>query len=186
MELHEAIYSRRSVRAYTDTPVDRAVIEELLAAAVQAPTGMNLQPWAFGVIQGVEAIRSYSDRAKTILLDMFGEAEWFARYKEMVSAPDYSLFYGAPALVAIYAKPTAPSAQADCCLAAGTFMLAARDKGLGSCWIGFSTGYFASQEAKMEFGVPDDYHIVAPIILGYPDGPPKPVEKNPPEILYWK
>ena len=186
MELTKAVYSRRSVRAYAPTPVERPLIEELLASAVQAPSGMNVQPWAFGVIQGVEALRSYSDRAKKILLAMFGDADWFAHYKERVAAPDYSLFYGAPALVAVYAKPTGPMAQIDCCLAAENLMLAACEKGLGSCWIGFSMGFFQSPEAKQEFGVPDDYSIVAPIVLGYPDGPIPPVEKNPPEILFWQ
>jgi nitroreductase len=186
MELMEAIYSRRSVRAYAPTPVERSVIEELLSAAVQAPTGMNTQAWAFGVIQGVETLRVVSGKAKKILLEMFGDSEWFARYKERVSADEYSMFYGAPALVAIYAKPGSPGAKTDCCLAAENLMLAARAKGLGTCWIGFSTGFFQSQDAKRELGVPDDCEIVAPIIVGYPAGLVPPVEKKPPEVIFWK
>lgn len=186
MELKEAIHGRRSVRAYAPTPVDRSLIEALMNAAVQAPTGMNVQPWAFGVIQGVDTLRTISAKAKEVLLAMFGDAEWFAHYKERVESPDYSLFYGAPALVAIYAQAMSPGAKTDCCLAAENLMLAAYAKGLGSCWIGFSMGYFGDEVVKRELGVPEDYAIVAPIILGYPAGPVPPVEKRAPEVLFWK
>jgi nitroreductase len=186
MDMLEVIYARRSVRAYAQTPVDRSLIEELLACAVQAPTGMNTQPWAFGVVQGSETLRAYADRAKKMLLEMFGEADWFARYKQRVEQPDYSVFHNAPALVAIYAKSAASGAKTDCCLAAENLMLSACAKGLGTCWIGFSTAFFQASETKKELGVPEDCEIVAPIVLGYAAGPAPAVEKGPPEVLFWK
>jgi nitroreductase len=51
MDVMEAIYSRRSVRAYTDQPVDKTTVEDLIKAATHAPSSMNEQPWAFAVIQ---------------------------------------------------------------------------------------------------------------------------------------
>lgn len=41
MELHEAIYGRRSIRDYRQLPVARGVIQELLSDAVQAPSSIN-------------------------------------------------------------------------------------------------------------------------------------------------
>jgi nitroreductase len=48
----EAISSRKSVRAFLPTPVDRATVEELLAVACRSPSGSNIQPWKVRVIGG--------------------------------------------------------------------------------------------------------------------------------------
>ena len=48
----EAIRTRRSVRAFLPTPVDRATVEELLALAARAPSGTNIQPWKVRVVAG--------------------------------------------------------------------------------------------------------------------------------------
>jgi nitroreductase len=42
---YEAVTSRRAVRAFTDRPVPRQVLERVLSAAAWAPSGSNLQPW---------------------------------------------------------------------------------------------------------------------------------------------
>ena len=46
MDVIEAIYHRRSVRAFTTDAVPSEVIDDLVSVAVQAPSAMNLQPWA--------------------------------------------------------------------------------------------------------------------------------------------
>src|ERR1700676_4749662 len=48
----EAITTRKSVRAFLPTPVERATIEELLAAASRSPSGSNIQPWKARVVAG--------------------------------------------------------------------------------------------------------------------------------------
>ena len=48
----EAIATRKSVRAFLPTPVDRATIEELLAVASRSPSGSNIQPWKVRVVAG--------------------------------------------------------------------------------------------------------------------------------------
>jgi len=60
----DAIFSRRSVRAYTDQPLDEATVRALLEAAVQAPTALHAEPWTFMVIQDREVLHKLSDRAK--------------------------------------------------------------------------------------------------------------------------
>jgi nitroreductase len=58
MDLHEAVRARRSVRQFTDRPVHRAEIEQLLDAAVQAPNHRLTQPWRFYVL-GPDSRRAY-------------------------------------------------------------------------------------------------------------------------------
>ena len=70
MELLEAIYQRRSVRHFTEAPVPPALINELIKAAIQAPSAMNQQPWAFAVIRGRARLHDYSERAKAHLLSI--------------------------------------------------------------------------------------------------------------------
>jgi nitroreductase len=48
----EAITTRKSVRAFLPTPIERATIEELLAVASRSPSGSNIQPWKVRVIGG--------------------------------------------------------------------------------------------------------------------------------------
>src|SRR5438552_67969 len=62
----DAIYTRRSVRSYTSQPIDPSTVRALLDAAVQAPTAMLEQPWAFVVVQDPGVLRRLSDRAKAM------------------------------------------------------------------------------------------------------------------------
>lgn len=186
MELMEAIRKRRSVRSYKPDAVGREKIETLLDAAVHAPSAMNAQPRAFGVIEDKATLGKYSERTKAFLLSKMEEWPWLANYKPYFENPEYNVFYHAPALVVIYAKNNAPVSGIDCTLAAENLMLAAADMGLGTCWIGFATWILDTPEAKKELGVPEEYTAVAPIIVGYPGDDNPPTEKNPPEIVYWK
>lgn len=67
----EAICSRRSIRAFLPTPVDRSDIEALLTVAARAPSGSNTQPWKVRVITGAalqnlsnEILKAYLDPAE--------------------------------------------------------------------------------------------------------------------------
>ena len=52
MEFDDVILGRRSIRGYKPDPVPRALIEEILALAMRAPSSMNTQPWNFYVVTG--------------------------------------------------------------------------------------------------------------------------------------
>ncbi|OGS51259.1 MAG: NADH dehydrogenase, partial [Erythrobacter sp. RIFCSPHIGHO2_12_FULL_63_10] len=52
MTVSEAVETRRSVRAFTDRPVDRAVLTRVLATAQAAPSGGNVQPWNAVILTG--------------------------------------------------------------------------------------------------------------------------------------
>jgi nitroreductase len=186
MDLLEAIYTRRSVRAFDPLPVPADVLRQLLSAAVQAPSGMNRQPWAFGVLTGVAAVRDLGDRAKAHLLANIADDSPLAVYRERLAQTDFQLFYGAPAAVVIYGKPEGVTTQTDCALAAQNLMLAACALGWGTCWVGFSHGYLDLPEVKAGLGVPADYRVAAPLALGRPAVPIPAVPKAPPEIVFWR
>jgi len=186
MELMQAITTRRSVRKYLATPVGRETLEALIQAAIQAPSAMNTQPWAFGVIEDSETLRAYSARTKALLLSKAAEMPWLERYREMFESPGYDVFYGAPALVLICAKPGSVHGDGDCAMAALNLMLAARGKGLGTCWIGFFAFLLNQPEEKAALGIPADYQIVAPVIVGHPDGEMPAPGREAPEMLFWK
>ena len=52
MNVTDAVRRRKSIRAFLDTPVDDAVIAELLATASWSPSGGNVQPWRVYVVNG--------------------------------------------------------------------------------------------------------------------------------------
>jgi nitroreductase len=66
----EAMHSRRSIRAYTPQPIDRATIEEIVDCARLAPTAMNDQPWEFVVITEKSSLAS--------IPKLLGHAEFIA------------------------------------------------------------------------------------------------------------
>ena len=52
MEFDAVMQGRRSIRGYLDKPVPQALIREVLALAMRAPTSLNTQPWNFYVVTG--------------------------------------------------------------------------------------------------------------------------------------
>ena len=59
MKVAEAVASRRSIRAFLDTPVERAVIQRILEKAQRAPSGGNVQPWHGLVLTGEPLLRLF-------------------------------------------------------------------------------------------------------------------------------
>ncbi len=52
MDLQQAMLERRSIRGFTNDPVPRALLEDVIALANRAPSSMNTQPWHFHVLTG--------------------------------------------------------------------------------------------------------------------------------------
>lgn len=186
MELMEAIYTRRSVRFYTEEPVDKDTIEKLIKAGIQAPSAMNVQPWAFGVIQDKALMQKISDDTKAYLLASISAKPYLEGYRPLFSNPEFNIFYHAPALLTVFAKPAGPNPSCDCTLAAQNIMLAAHSLGLGSCWIGFAQMSLNTPELKEQLGIPQEYIAVAPIIIGHPSKASIEIFKREPQILFWK
>lgn len=188
MSVMDALYHRRSVRAYAARSVEPAVIHELLDAAVQAPTAMHEEPWAFAVVQDRGILDRLSESAKDWVRKEAGlpESHLAKRALELVNRPEFHVFYNAGTLIVIYTRMTGPFVVADCWLAAENLMLAACAKGLGSCVIGFAVAALNTPEWKAELRIPEEMTAIAPIIVGVPAGETPPVPRKQPQILAWK
>lgn len=186
MELLDAIYTRRSVRNYTEQQVGRDLVEKLIDCATQAPSAMNSQPWSFAVIQDKALLDKLSVQTKAYIIKSIPEIPILANYRPVMENPDYHIFYHAGTLLTVFARPLGPNPIVDCAIAGQTIMLAAHSMGLASCWIGFAQRLLNSEEAKKELGIPVEYTAVAPIILGYPVQKSGLMQKREPEILFWK
>ncbi len=182
------IYARHSVRAYAPTPLDSDTIHTLLDAAVQAPTAMHEEPWAFVVVQDHALLQRLSDLAKPIFVEevrhrkAHGTSHSFNHFMR----PNFDVFHGANTLIVICAKPAGPFVTADCWLAAENLMLAANAMGLGSCVVGSTISALNIHKVKTELGIPNEYSAVAPIVVGVPNGVTMPASRKEPLILSWK
>ncbi len=72
-----AILTRRSVRAFLDTPVSREVVEDILAVASRAPSGTNTQPWRVYVLSGEAKAKLCAD-----VLAAYDDPERDSKYRE--------------------------------------------------------------------------------------------------------
>lgn len=170
MDVLTAIHSRRAVRDYRDEPLAADLVAKLIDAAIWAPSGVNLQPWSFVVVDQSETLAACSDRAKALLRKSAPDHPELAGLQAMLAAPAFNIFYNAPVLILICATTSDEMALKDCCLAAENLMLAATALDLGTCWIGLSEAWLNSDEGKAALGIPQPFRPVAPIIVGRPNG----------------
>ena len=184
MDLKEAIYTRRAVREFTAEPVDEKTLRDLIDAAVQAPSAVNQQPWSFCVVRDKVVLARISREAKAHLLRTSAAGLVSHHFQEVLSNPNFDIFYHAPALIVICAVAQSPWAVEDCALAAENLMLAARAAALGTCWIGFAQTWLGTPEGKAALNLPATYVPVAPIIVGHPKSVPPPVSRKEPEIRW--
>lgn len=181
--LMSAIYGRRAIRAYTSEPVDRATLRSLITAAVQAPSSMGLQPWAFVVVEGAERLKQLSSEAKGRYQVPKG-VPLSEHAKATLSDPNVNIFHDAPTLVVVCAVNDDIQSVEDCSLAAQTFMLAAYGAGLGTCPIGFSRPWLRMPETKRELGIPDAYVPAFPLVVGHAAERPPAPGRNAPQVLF--
>jgi nitroreductase len=186
MEIFEAIRGRRAVRAFTEAEVDREQLSRLIDAAIQAPSATNAQPWVFAVIQDRQLLHRCSERAKAHLLETLESDSLLSRYRDTLADPAFDIFYHAPALIVICARPDTTQAAEDCALAAQNLMLAAHAMGLGTCPIGFARSWLNLPEVKRELGIPSDCAPVLPLVVGHPRGPTASHGRNAPHIVSWQ
>ena len=181
MEFTEVVRSRRAVRQYRSTRVAADLLREIIDLAVWAPSAMNRQPWDFAVLDDAARIEECAASAKQYYL---AHEEVTNTVRVQLENPAHSIFHHAPALVLVLAKLDTEQAREDCCLAAQTLMLAARNSGLGSCWVGFGRPWLNLPETRATLKLPAHHRVVAPIVLGYPVEWP-PVHGRTPAQIHW-
>ncbi|MFA7256258.1 MAG: nitroreductase family protein [Kiritimatiellales bacterium] len=150
METIKAIMTRRSIRAFKDTPVTEAQIKTLLEAAMNAPSAGDGRPWHFVVT---------IDRTK---LDALADAvdEGNAMFKQ------------AQAAILVCLDPAKEGfkgfGEQDCSCAAQNLQLAAHDMGLGTVWVAIINVPPRVAGCRRVFGVPENMVPFALFPIGVP------------------
>jgi nitroreductase len=191
-DIIEMIKTRRSVRDYKEDPVSDEDIKFLIDCARYAPSGSNMQPWSFLVIQNKEVIQKLSESGKKAMIPLAEQIvdnpKKAAGFISFLKSNDTKLFYNAPLLVIIFGNKKSLTADWDCAMAAQNMMLAAHSRGIGSCWIGFAMPALMNEKILQELGAPPSFKAVAPLIFGYPKGKTATTipERREPEIKWLK
>ena len=184
MDFSELLDKRRSVRDYEDKEVPMDVINEIISDSIKAPNAGNMQLWRFIIVNNKEQVKRLSDlNKKAIIADIEKNPKsGWKGYESTIRNEDYNVFYNAPALIYIVGTAKAGTVPWDCSLLAAYLMLAAADRGLGTCWVAQGAA-IRDPEVFNEIGLPENYRIIAPIILGYPKTIPPMPERKEPKIL---
>ena len=160
METMQAIMTRRSIRAFENTPVTEEQIKTLLEAAMNAPSAGDGRPWHFVVT---------TDRAK---LDALADAV----------DDGNDMFKQAQAAVLICLDKSKEGfegfGEQDCSCAAQNLQLAAHDMGLGTVWIAIINVPPRTAGCREVLGVPENITPFALFPLGVPN------EELEPELRY--
>jgi len=182
MELDVCIKGRRSVRCYTKEPVSKEQIEAILEAGTWAPTGMAREPWRFIVIEDEKLINYVSDETKVVVQQMMPPlAERFKTKEDIIC-------YNATVLILICGEkdPQWSSLNLlDCVLATQNMFLKAYSFGLGTCYMGFVSYLNSKPDILRKIGVPENYELMVPFILGHPKAKQGVGKRKKPNILKW-
>ena len=149
METMDAILTRRSIRKYLPDPVNWNVIENVLKAAMNAPSAGNEQPWHFIIIDQHDMLEKISE---------------IYSYAKMLK--------GTPVAVLVCGDQQAPKFKdfwiQDCSAASENMLLAAHDLGLGAVWIGVYPAEEMVQERRNLLNIPEHIVPFSIIAMGYP------------------
>ncbi len=199
-ELLALLRARRSVRTFRAEPPPRALVEQLLEAAVLAPSASNAQPWRFVVVSRRETIERLEagvrDAVERIALAV--EPAAVASYRAY--GEYFTRFAAAPLVVAvlhrrlsILSNLVGPSLAPDdlrridrleassgaigASLALGNLLLAAQAAGLGASGM---TGPLVGEDVlRRELAVPEGWELLALVPIGYPAEAPAATERKP-------
>jgi nitroreductase len=162
MDAFEALMTRRSVRRFTDKPVPRDLIEQVVDAGRMAATACNEQPWEFVVVTDPAVRRRLAELR-----------------------PHGPFIATAPVCLLVFSKQWDFFLE-DCAAATQNILVAARALGLGTCWVAGDKTPTAPQIAAL-LNAPAGTRVVSLIALGWPDGrisdPPKrPLD----QMIHWE
>lgn len=166
MEVLEAIFTRRSVRAFSEQPLEAGALRQVLQAGMAAPSGGNLQAWGFVVVQSprrLEGLRALAPgiigKPSAVIAICLDEG----RARRLGGSGSESM------------------ARLDIGLATQNMLLAAHALGLGACPI----GSFHPQAVALFLGLPEGVQPILLLALGYPKvKPTSPGRRPPAEILF--
>ena len=173
-----AIMARRSVRKYLDRPVEHEKLMTLARCAINAPSGMNAQPWLVRVVEDQKLINDVTEVYKK------ANAEQVKR-----DADFKNMFRNAPNLICV-CTPAKGGGQLDAGLLGENVMLAAHALGLGTCCLGGPVRFLKSNADARFFlerlDIPADYELNYIIAVGYPDEQPEARQRDASKVKFIK
>ncbi|MDR3247747.1 MAG: nitroreductase family protein [Treponema sp.] len=176
----DAIFARRSVRAYTDQKVDDATLEVLAKTALAAPSGGNSQPVNVIVVKNTSIILE----AEKAIIDYFVKKGETATV-ERIKSRNNKVFYNAPAALFLVVKN---KASTDLGIASENVSIAAASLGLGSILLGLPNVIFNDPDTaafwKGKLGIPDGYEYGLAVAVGYAADTGKPHDIDEKKISY--
>ena len=173
-----SIMARRSIRKYLDKPVEHEKLEVVVRAGINAPSGVNRQPWIVRVVEDQQLIADVTEVYKQ------ANAEQVKRDKDFKN-----MFRNAPNLICV-CTPANGGGELDAGLLGENIMLAAQSMGLGTCCLGGPVRFLLSNEKCKFFldrlDIPADYKLNYIIAIGYPDEQPDAKPRDASKVKYIK
>jgi len=172
MDLFDAIRNRRSIRRYTDKPVENDKLAAVLEAVRQAPSWANMQCWRMVVVRDKTVKEKISD---------LSYVESYFAPKGYKANPSKKALAEAPVIIVLCAEPQQSGAiwgqnyyLVDAGIASQNLMLAAYGQGLGTVFV----GVYDEVKVKGILNIPQNVRVIGLFPLGYPateqkDGPPR-------------
>lgn len=163
------IHARKSVRSYTDRAVTPEQIDTLLRAAMAAPSGRDMRPWHFVVIDESATMHKLSEALP---------------YAQMLKeAPVAIVVCGDTGLLDAQGNP-GRNWPFDCSAATQNLLLAVEAMGLGAVWTGVYPYEDRTAAVKEALALPDHIVPLNVVPVGYPKGETKPKEKYDPTHIH--
>lgn len=168
MDAIDAILTRRSIRRFTDQPVSGELIEQLILAALSAPSAHNEQPWHFIVID---------DRA---VLD---EIPNIHPYSQMIKQAPLAICVCGD--LNLEKDPGSGYWIQDCSAATQNILIAANALHLGACWLGIHPRTERKVAFQKLLNLPENIAPFSLIALGHTGGETKsPMKRDNPQRVH--
>ena len=140
------IFSRRSIRAYTDEPVSEADLQSLLEAGMAAPSASNRKPWHFVLVTERDTLRALA-----------------------AAHPYGKMLARSSAAIAVCGDPGVSTWWVqDCCAATENVLIAAAALGLGSVWLGCHGNPDREHAIRGILGIPETIGVLSLLPIGHP------------------
>jgi nitroreductase len=180
----------RTIRRFTDRPVDDATLARCLRAATWAPSGANAQEWRFVVLRSPElraVVARAAAQALRVIEPVYGmtrPADHDRSRRARTNRATYELHDRAGEFTSVLFTQRRFATASDLLLggsifpAMQNFLLAARALGLGACLTSWAS-YGGEPLLREAVGVPDDWMLAGHIVVGWPRGNHGPVRRRP-------
>ncbi len=166
----ENIFARKSVRSYTDQSVSREQLDTLVRCAMAAPSGRDMRPWKFVVVDD------------TIVMDSLSRQLPYAKMLQEAAAA--IVVCGDMSIVDKSGNPSV-NWQFDCSAATQNLLLAAEAMGLGAVWTGVHPYEDRLAAVKRALLLPEHIIPLNVIPIGYPKGETQPKDKYAAENIHY-